>query len=60
MLKDSRDVEEAMVVGQDLPYRLALIWIKRGFDRIGALTAIVQAEPISTVYLISLKPGWLV
>ena len=43
MLKNNGDVEEAMVVGEGLPYHVALIWIKRGFDRTGALTAIVQA-----------------
>jgi long-chain acyl-CoA synthetase len=43
MLKEIRDVEEAMVVGEELPYCVALIWTKRGLDRDGALADIDQA-----------------
>jgi long-chain acyl-CoA synthetase len=43
MLKEIRDVEEAMVVGEELPYCAALIWIKRGLDRAGVLADIDQA-----------------
>jgi long-chain acyl-CoA synthetase len=43
MLKEIQGVEEAMIVGEELPYCVALIWIKRGLDRAGALADIDQA-----------------
>jgi len=35
-----------MVVGEGFPYCAALIWIKRGLDRTGALAAIDQAVTV--------------
>ena len=43
MLKEIRDVEDAMVVGEGLLYCVALIWIKKGLDRAGVLANIDQA-----------------
>ncbi|MCX6649030.1 MAG: AMP-binding protein [Candidatus Bathyarchaeota archaeon] len=43
MLREIRDVEEAMIVGEGCPYCVALIWIKKGIDRAKVLASMDQA-----------------
>jgi len=46
MLREIRDVEEAMVVGEGRPYCVALLWMKRGIDRAEALASTDQSVAV--------------
>jgi len=43
MLRSIENVEEAMVVGEGRPFCVALIWVKKGTDRVGASRLIDEA-----------------